>query len=194
MYTLIIFQLVQSMVVVAIVFFVFDFRLRGESFFGFKLPLLIGALFPLYCLGYLLVLFGFVKSVTVMDLVSFVIMVLSLALILKARIDLKDWYTWPGQFKEGPKLIKRGLYARMRHPIYVGIFMFVLGALVTVITHSVFILGLFVCLAGASLLAFTYFAAQQEEYFLKMELGDVYIAYSYEVNAFLPSKINQRED
>lgn len=194
MYTLIFFQLFQSMIVLAIVFFVFDFRLRGESFFGSKLPILIGALFPLYCLGYLLILFSFLKSVTVMDWISFVVIVLSLALIIKAKIDLKDWYTWPGQFKEGSELIKRGLYTRMRHPIYVGIFMFVLGTLITVVIHSVFILGVFVCLVGASLLAFTFFAAQQEEHFLMMELGDVYIAYRYEVNAFLPFKINKRVD
>ncbi len=194
MYTLVSFQLVQSMIVVALVLLIFDFRFRGESILGSKLPVLIGVLFPLYCLGYLLILFGFLESVTVMDWVSFVITVLSLILIIKARIDLRDYYTWPGQFKQSPKLIKSGLYNWIRHPIYFGIFLFVLGSLITVITHSVLMLGVLISLAGASLLAFTYFATEQEEYFLKMKLGGVYLNYKCRVDAFFPIKINQKED
>lgn len=194
MYTLISFQLLQSVVVVALVFFVFDFRLRGETVFGSKLPLLIGTLLPLYCLGYLSVLYGFLETVTYVDWTAFMITVLSLALIMKAKIDLKDWYTWPGQFKHGPYLIKTGVYTWIRHPVYTGIFMFVFGTLLTVILHSVFMLGVFVSLAGASLLAFTFFVAQQEEFFLKKELGDSYIAYIYEVGAFFPSRVDKKKE
>jgi protein-S-isoprenylcysteine O-methyltransferase Ste14 len=182
------------MIVVVLILVIFDFRFRGKSILGSKIPVLIGAMFPLYCLGYLLVLFGFLNSVTVMDWISFVITVVGLILVVKARIDLKDYYTWPGQFKQSTKLIEIGLYKWIRHPIYFGIFLFVLGSLITVIAHSVFILGALISLVGTSLLAFTYFAIEQEEYFLKMRLGGVYLNYKYRVDAFFPIKINQKKD
>ncbi len=183
---LIFFKITQALVAVLLLFFVFDFRLRGERHLNAGTPLLVALLFPAYAIGYLSVVLFFLKSITVLDWVAFFISLTGLVLVIKARVDLKDRYAWPGQFRLNTQLVRNGIYAYMRHPIYIGVFMFVTGTLLTVIVHSVLWLGILMAIVAASLLAFVTLAARYEEVRLQEELGEVYISYQCEVNAVLP--------
>ncbi len=186
MISLIIFNMAQALIAIMLLFFVFDFRFRGEKRANSGVPLLIGILFPLYTVGYMSVIFTHLESVGVLDLSAFVLTALGTALAVKARIDLKGWYAWPGQFNINTQLVRTGIYAYMRHPLYVGVFVFIMGTLITVVMYSGFIFGIFMVMIAASVLAFVALAAKQEEVRLQNELGEIYVSYQCEVNAVLP--------
>ncbi len=188
METLILFKIAQALVVVMLLFFVFDVRLRGERHLRSNVPLFIAVLFPLYASGYLAIIFFFLGSATLFDWLAFLISFAGLMLVAKARIDLKGWYAWPGQFRVDMQLVRTGIYSYMRHPIYVGTFVFVMGTLLTVVVHSPLILGILMAVTAATLLAFITLAARCEEARMQEELGEVYISYQCEVNAVLPFK------
>lgn len=181
-----IFQILQAAVAVLILFFVFDIKHRGESNFDSGIPLFIAILLPLYCLGYVLVVFSYLDPVTVFDWMTLILTFLGLALIARARFDLRGNYAWPGQFKESLEFVRTGIYAHLRHPIYTGISIFLIGTLFTVVVHSHLIPGLLLAILSATILALLASMARYEEVYLRQKFGELYITYSYEVHAVFP--------
>jgi protein-S-isoprenylcysteine O-methyltransferase Ste14 len=83
------------------------------------------------------------------------------------------------------ELIAHGLYARVRHPRYLGMISGVLGTCIIVASTSLWIAsGLWLALALATIYA--------EERELRARLGPVYAAYAQGVPALLPLRLNSR--
>ncbi|MGM0628869.1 MAG: methyltransferase family protein [Patescibacteria group bacterium] len=192
---IILFQITVALLTLVLMFLVFDLRVGGRRRSnGSYLPAVVGALLPLYGLGYLWVLFYSFNSLTVFDQISFVFISVGFVMAVKARMDLRGNYAWPGQFMEEIKIVKSGIYAYIRHPIYTGVGLFLIGTLFTVVVHSDLILGMPLAVLSASLLALLASVARHEESCLARELGDVYVAYVCEVHAVLPfSQIKKEE-
>lgn len=180
------FQMVQGIIIIALLFFVFDIRTRRQQSPKSSVPLFLGFFFPFYVLAYLLVLFVLPKAVTPFDWLALIFTSVGLALVMKARIDLRDYYAWPGFFKENTQIVRTGVYAYMRHPIYVGVYVFVFGTLLTVIYHAEFKIGLIVAMAAAALLASITVSARHEEEVLEDRFGEDYLNYKEEVYAGFP--------
>jgi len=88
---------------------------------------------------------------------------------------------WSGvvTLKEGHELIRTGPYRSVRHPIYTGILLGLLGTIV--VTGEVRgLLG--VAIAWASF----YWKARREESFLRQEFGDKFGTHAKETGMFLP--------
>jgi len=88
---------------------------------------------------------------------------------------------WSGvvTLKEGHELIRTGPYRTIRHPIYTGILLGLLGTIV--VTGEVGgLLG--VAIAWASF----YWKARREESFLRQEFGDKFGTHAKETGMFLP--------
>jgi len=88
---------------------------------------------------------------------------------------------WSGvvTLKEGHELIRTGPYRTIRHPIYTGILLGLLGTIV--VTGEVRgLLG--VAIAWASF----YWKARREESFLRQEFGDKFGTHAKETGMFLP--------
>jgi protein-S-isoprenylcysteine O-methyltransferase Ste14 len=102
-----------------------------------------------------------------------------LAVCLWARFTLAG--NWSGMitFKEGHELVVRGPYGYVRHPIYTGILLLVLGTAASAGRLSGFVAFL-VMLAGF------WFKLKQEEALLCRHFPDSYPAYRARVKALVP--------
>jgi len=89
------------------------------------------------------------------------------------------------EIRENHKLIKDGPYKYLRNPYYLSVLIEVLGFPLVANAYYSFLLSL--CIYCPLLLFRSYY----EEKIFEQKLGDEYLKYKYEVNAFLPLKKRQ---
>ncbi|MFQ5780076.1 MAG: methyltransferase family protein [Nitrospiria bacterium] len=86
-----------------------------------------------------------------------------------------------------PRLLKEGIYARIRHPTYVAILLGLFAFALFTNYLAVYLLFIPVVVAG-------YFIVRFEEKELKNRFGDQYTQYCEAVPRFIPVKIGRRKD
>ena len=104
---------------------------------------------------------------------------LGLAFSVAARHRLGG--NWSGQvtLKEGHELVRGGPYALVRHPIYTGMLLALIGTAIAI--------GRWRALAGFALLAAgLIYKVSIEEKFMRERFGEAYARYSAEVPALIP--------
>jgi protein-S-isoprenylcysteine O-methyltransferase Ste14 len=107
-----------------------------------------------------------------------VITAIGIAFAIWARVHLASNWGMPMSVKENPELVTSGPYAYVRHPIYTGVLLGMLG--------SAFVTGpawTIVLLIGGAY--FTYSAFQEEKLMLK-EFPNVYPAYKARTKMLIP--------
>lgn len=123
---------------------------------------------------------------TAVDLVTIALTLLGTALVVKGKLDLAEHHTWSGYHLERPGLCARGIYARIRHPMYTGIFVFMAGAIWAVMAHGSedsIVIGL---VAAGLVCAHLIVAASRETAALRQSLGAEHERYCRQVHSFLP--------
>ena len=101
------------------------------------------------------------------------------ALAIWARVTLGRNWSAEVTFKEDHELIESGPYALVRHPIYSGLLLMVLG---TVIRNGQALgLGLFAALCAA-----LWWKARQEEQIIRRHFPTAYSDYAARVSAIIP--------
>jgi protein-S-isoprenylcysteine O-methyltransferase Ste14 len=99
-----------------------------------------------------------------------------------ARLSLGTNWSGMVTLKDNHELIRTGLYSRIRHPIYTGIFFAAIGVGV--------IQGQLRCLLGVLILLVTFhFKAKREEGFLYQEFGPSFVEHHRRTGMFLPKRI-----
>jgi protein-S-isoprenylcysteine O-methyltransferase Ste14 len=112
-------------------------------------------------------------------LVGDVIALAGLIIMLWARVVLGGNWSSSVVFKEGHELIDRGPYRYVRHPIYSGLLLMILG---TAILYGR--LGGFIALL---VLFFAFwFRSRQEERLMTKHFPEAYPSYKTKVNAIIP--------
>lgn len=88
---------------------------------------------------------------------------------------------WSGTvtIKQNHELILRGPYAFVRHPIYTGLLMGLLGTAVVFGLARCFV-GVFICGLGL------WIKSQAEEKFMLQQFGEQYVSYRRQVRALIP--------
>ena len=130
---------IATLVVAAVfLFFVSDFRKKKDLKRQDMKELLpksfmrtVKFMYPLLFLLYLSVLFFLTP--TFFDYIALGVQVLGTFIIAKSKFDLGRQHTWAGYRFENTTLVTHGIYNFMRHPLYTGIFLFMLGMLVTIL-------------------------------------------------------------
>jgi len=106
------------------------------------------------------------------------------ALAIWARWHLGTNWSGTVTLKEGHELIRTGPYRTLRHPIYTGILLALLGTAIT----AGQVRGLVaVAIAWVSF----YFKARREEAFLKQEFGEKFRMHAKETGMFLPKIVSR---
>jgi protein-S-isoprenylcysteine O-methyltransferase Ste14 len=96
-----------------------------------------------------------------------------------ARIHLGQLWSSSVTRKEHHHVVDTGPYAIVRHPIYTGLLLAILG--------TVLLRGTILTLTGGALIAAgIYVKARVEEQFLRQQLGESYAAYARHVPMLLP--------
>ena len=104
---------------------------------------------------------------------------LGLALLLWARVALGGNWSAAVVIKENHEIIERGPYAFVRHPIYVGVMLMILGIVIND-GRLAWLLFFLVCLVGLSI------KARREEQLLTSHFPAAYRAYRSRVKAVIP--------
>ena len=110
--------------------------------------------------------------------VGLALFVLGVALAVWARVYIGANWGTPMSQKEDPELVTTGPYARVRHPIYSGIILAMIGTAVAVSTYwiaPVLVLGVY----------FT-FSANREECYMLERFPDTYPEYKRSTKILIP--------
>jgi protein-S-isoprenylcysteine O-methyltransferase Ste14 len=87
------------------------------------------------------------------------------------------------RMREGHELVTGGIFARLRHPIYTGMALFLIALAVAFGHERNLILGAPLFLLG------TWIRVHEEESLLRAEFGQAYEAYALRVKRFVPGLI-----
>lgn len=121
----------------------------------------------------------FMPNSEAIQALAVVLTALGLGLAAYARLYLGRNWSAEVVIREGHQLVRSGPYARIRHPIYTGLLVAILGAVLAtgelraIVSFLIF------------LIAFT-LKAKQEERFLAQEFGDEFEQHRRKTGLFLP--------
>lgn len=118
------------------------------------------------------------KSDPVLTAVGLALFVLGLALAVWARLYIgRNWGT-PMSKKDEPELVTAGPYRQIRHPIYTGLILAVLGTALATTLYGL--------IAAAVLAGYFVYSATREEAYLTKEFPDSYPAYKRSTKMLIP--------
>lgn len=121
----------------------------------------------------------FVPDAVALRVVALGMVVAGLAITVWARRHIGQFWSARVMLKEGHELIQTGPYARVRHPIYSGVFLALLGTALFV--------GEWRALLGALIVLIAHWQkARREEALLEGQFGEVYREYCERTGALLP--------
>ncbi len=124
----------------------------------------------------------FLPAYAAIQLVGVMIAAVGVLFAIWARIHLGgNWSNVPA-LKKGQTLVKAGPYLIVRHPIYTGILLIVVGSAVVVGQYR----GLIAILCIA---VFTWLRILEEEKIMTGKFGKEYLAYKKKVKAIIPGII-----
>ncbi len=185
------FKLMQLGVLLVFVVFISDIRKKKgiTPLVSERLTLLlkVSYIVPLVAFVYVLIA---LNSVLPFDMVAFALTFLGTTIVVKAKSDLSRHHTWTGYCLSGSKFITKGVYAYIRHPIYTGIYIFVIGGFFTVIPHASWQLSTTLSVTAlccmAYIMAFLALLANKETKTLLGQHGLKFQEYKEKVHPFLP--------
>ena len=117
---------------------------------------------------------------------------LGAVLVMTAKLGLRESFTWTGHFLQDARLVTDGIYRYLRNPLYTGVFIFEVGAVLNYIFNSVLKSDapwLFATVGGIPLLyaiSFNLIMAFKESQNLERQFGEEYRQYKRQSGNFLP--------
>lgn len=183
------FKLVQFMIMGVFVVFISDFRKKKGM-----VPLVNEKITKLLKVSYFIPVIicvytlATVDYLTYFDFVALAFTFLGAVVVVKAKLDLGICHTWAGYCKQSSELEVSGIYAYIRHPLYLGVHLFSIGELVTLTLHAPWYLTLIAVIMGLFMVSFLTITASKETDYLTKNLGEHFIKYKEQVHPFLPIK------
>ena len=110
----------------------------------------------------------------------------------RGKIDLAKSHAWAGYFRREVALVRAGIYAHVRNPIYSGIFIYIVGTFVTQFQHASMRLVVVNLILASYLVAFLIASARREQARLQEAFGAEYERYRSDVPAFVPRRRRRR--
>jgi protein-S-isoprenylcysteine O-methyltransferase Ste14 len=182
------FRWLQLAILIVFAVLISDFRRRrgSEPLLPRAAVTALKLVYPIPFLTYLVVVMQ-LDAVALRDLLALALTATGTALIARARLDIGRSYTWTGYCQALPVLVSRGVYARVRHPIYEGIWLFMAGGTLTVVARVSLVVHVAAGLSLAYIGVFLTMASARETRFLAGCFGDDFERYRKRVGAVFPS-------
>jgi protein-S-isoprenylcysteine O-methyltransferase Ste14 len=150
-------------------------RSRGSRFAGARVAVIIVIVYLARALGFRS---HPVQNDPVLTGVGMALFILGLALAIWARIYIGRNWGMPMTRRDEPELVTTGPYRRVRHPIYTGVILAMIG---TALATTIY--GL---IAVAVLAAYFIYSATREESFLAEQFPGTYPAYKHSTKMLVP--------
>lgn len=140
-------------------------------------------------LGILIYAILHIKAVLFVDWLGILLCALGTSLVVLAKYTLGPAHTRAGYCQTDlSHLTISGIYAKIRHPLYVGIWLYMAGGHMTVFAHTYPVLGWLALAFSIFIVGFCYKSAIKEDAFLRSHIGVPFEKYCSRVPAFLPIK------
>jgi len=153
---------------------------------GWLLLMRWGYLIPLLCSMFFL---WKLEVITIASYISFFILVCGTLIVAASKRELGKRHSWAGYVTKDPETFcVTGIYAWVRHPIYVGIMVVDIGIAFIVIPNIAFQLQLALTflIGGVFIFVFLIVSSNRETKHLANKFGESFITYAQQVYAFFP--------
>jgi len=181
------FKIVQFITLIIFTAFISDLRKKEEMhpLINEKLTIAVKILYfvPISIYGYTVATLDFLL---ITDFVGLALAILGTVLVVKAKIDLGEYHAWTGYQLRVTKLVTKGIYSYIRHPLYTGIYIFIFGTFLTLITHAQWYLTGIWLIILVYIMVFLAVTAARETKLLAQKVGDEFLRYQSRVHSFLP--------
>lgn len=137
-------------------------------------------------LSYAYILITAQEFLPAIDLVALIFNLMGVGLTILAKLHLGNSHTWAGYCSDCTSLITRGIYAWIRHPLYTGIGVFIIGVVTISIAHGTLIWAGTVSVGAAYILIMLTVSARRETRFLAEKFGPEFVEYQRQVHACFP--------
>jgi protein-S-isoprenylcysteine O-methyltransferase Ste14 len=195
------FKLVQLAIIVVLIVFISDFRRKRDM-----VPLVRERWTSILKMAYLVPLAVYahalirMQSIASLDFIALAMTLLGTFLVIRAKRDLAAHHTWAGYCLKSERFTAHGIYAYIRHPLYTGIYIVVLGSLFTILPRLN--LSQSIALPAAALFSVSYvmgflaLLANRETSTLLDKYGVPFRRYMESVHPFLPLRryVQPRDD
>lgn len=186
---LLLFKIIALLVLFVFAFFISDFRSKKGMLLlvNKKLIFVIKVFYSVPIFIYMYVIIN-MENIFIQTYIGIILNFIGSFLVAKAKIDLGKYHTWTGHILSSTRIITDGIYAFIRHPLYTGIYAFIIGAIIMSINnhpfsfYSIAIIMVFIF----SIMIFLAIIALRESDFLHEKFGKDFIDYKKQVHAFLP--------
>ena len=138
---------------------------------------------PVCIYGYTLAV---LNNLLISDFIALALTSLGAFLTVKAKIDLGEHHVWTGYRLETTKLVRKGVYSLIKHPLYTGIYIFIFGGILILVFHAPWFLTAIFLLTLAYIMSFLAIIAARETKLLAQEFRDEFLKYQEQVHSFLP--------
>ncbi len=181
------YRVFQVLILAIFAIFISDFRRKPDMIplIDRRLTLLMKLSYPIPTAINFYVLFTLERLYPV-DFLSLAFNAVGAFLVVRAKRDLGERHTWTGYGAAHTQLVRHGIYGLIRHPLYTGIYLFIMGSLTLAIAHAPWFLALIMAVTLGYIMAFLIVAARREDRLLREQFGQEYLAYQAQVHAFLP--------
>ena len=183
------FKSIQFFIIGIFVVFISDFRNKSGM-----VPIINEKITSLLKISYLVPLGIFVDILIFMDNLTYFtflglfLTVLGTAITVKAKYDLRTHHTWIGYCKDSSILITTGIYSYVRHPLYTGICLFMIGGLIAAIPNTTLLVSILFTIIIIYIMSFLAILASKETKHLQKTAGQDFLRYQKEVHPVFPIK------
>lgn len=181
------FRIVQIAVLAIFFIFVSDQRrkkgmeplVNKRFIYTFKIAYVIPFIFYIYVLLML-------RDTLFIDYLALFFTSVGAFLVIKSKKDLGKLHTFTGYHIKNTKLITRGIYAYMRHPLYTGVYLFIIGSAITLVFHASLWMLIVIGILLLYIIPFLIVMSIKETGLLEKQYGSEFFEYKRKVHAFLP--------
>ena len=181
------FKIIQFITLIIFTAFISDLRKKKGMYPLISKKLIIAVkityFVPISIYGYTLATLNYLL---ITDFVGLGIALLGTCLVVKAKTDIGEYHAWTGYQLRTTKLVTRGIYAFIRHPLYTGIYLFIFGTFLTLVTHAYWFLTTVWVIVLVYIMAVLAVSAARETKLLAQAFGDDFLNYKKQVHSFLP--------
>ena len=149
---------------------------RGSAFAGGRVAIIVVVVFLVRALGFHPR--SSAHNGAVLTGIGLALFAAGLGLAIWARLYIGRNWGMPMTRKEQPELVTTGPYRRVRHPIYTGIIVAMLGTALATTLYGL--------IAVAVLSGYFIYSATREEAYLAGQFPDAYPAYKHSTKMLLP--------